>query len=176
MANGLQWLLATAHSWFQKPDLKPFLLAFQEEMKTTSLIAQGYLCSIYLLDANTYLLDVKTCESLTAETHAQFWRGNVGITYSAGQSWRTHFHCHTRIWGWPQFFNFPMENTCPSFTKVFPPWISRGTKALWCLWPCSDSGAVLGVLISCEPLLLSVHLPTPLAQQKPPQSLGLHLR
>lgn len=48
-------------------------------MKTTSLMAQGYLCNIYLLDANIYLLDVKTCESLTAKIHAQLWCGNVGI-------------------------------------------------------------------------------------------------
>lgn len=74
---------------------------------------------------------------------AMVWKCGEMWKCSAGQSWRTHFHCHTRIWGWPQFFIFLVETTCPSFTKVLPPWISHGTKALWCLtlelcWVCSS--------------------------------------
>lgn len=46
-----------------------------------------------------YIILVKTYGSLTIKIHAQLWCGNVGITDSSGQSWRIHFHCHTRIWG-----------------------------------------------------------------------------
>lgn len=55
------------------PDTRPEAISvgFLRGDGNTSLMAQGYLCNIYLLDANIYLLDVKACESLTAKIHAQ---------------------------------------------------------------------------------------------------------